>query len=68
MFVINPEGDVYVQRSMLDKLQKYTGKKFELVIGVTDGKVNVFATDTFIVVKSPDGSHFLKRNIGLLYS
>lgn len=63
MFSIDALGDMYISKSMLDKIQNWYGKKLEVVVAVTDG-VNVSkATMTFIVDKDPNGRHYLKRNI-----
>jgi hypothetical protein len=63
MFSINALGDMYIGKNYLDKIQAWYGQKLEVIVTVTDGVNTSKATMTFIVVKSPDGRHFLKRDI-----
>jgi hypothetical protein len=63
MFSINAMGDMYITKSMLDNIQRWYGKELVVVVGVSDGVNFTKAEMKFIVVKSPDGKHFLKRNI-----
>ena len=63
MFSIDAMGDMYISKSMLDKIQNWYGKELIVVVGVSDGVNFSKAEMKFIVVKSPDGQHYLKRNI-----
>jgi len=63
MFSINSFGDMYISKRMLDNIQSWYGQKLEVVVSASDGVNETKATMTFIVVKSPDGKHFLKRDI-----
>jgi len=63
MFSVNAFGDMFITRSKLNDIQNWYGKNLIVVVAVSDGVNTSKAEFTFKVEKTPDGSHYLKRNI-----
>lgn len=66
MFILSKSyGDMYITKTALSTIEKYVGKQLDVVVLVSDGKLSSKAVMSFIVGKSPDGRHFLGRQLGI---